>query len=337
MKKISLKYIADTLKISRTTVSLVLNGKGNEGRIKPETQKKILEFAKEHNYKPNQVARSLSRGKSDTLGLIVPRISDTFYARIAQQIERRANDSGYNVMYCSTEESPEKESEQIQAMLDRQVDGLIIASCQKNKKDIRQLKKNNFPFVLIDRHYPDIDTNFVIVDNKGGVYNAVEHLLEQKRQRVAFVTLTPELDAIVQRLNGYKAALSDNNVEVDKTLIKELRVEEYEDKMPVAIDELIKLNVDSIVFSTHYLTISGVRALKTRGIKIPEDIAIVSFDQTTAFDIIEPPMSAVVQPVDRIGEEAVNSLISIMQSENSDIKQVKLSTDFIPRDSSIMG
>jgi len=148
MKKVFLKDIAKDLNISKTAVSLVLNDKGDENKISKDTQKRILDYAKKHNYVPNQLARGLSRGKSETIGLIIPNISDTFYSMMAVHIERKAKDLGYIVIFSCTYEDHNKEAELIRSMLNRQVDGLIIASTQENQKEIEELKKMNFPFVL---------------------------------------------------------------------------------------------------------------------------------------------------------------------------------------------
>lgn len=174
MNNISLKDITATLKVSKTTVSFVLNGRGDEKRVSKETQKRIIDFATGHNNKANQLAGGLSLGKSEIIGLIVPNISDLFYAQIARRIEKKVELSGYNVVFSSTGESTERESKIIQLMFDRQVDGLIIASCQKNKADILTLKNNNYPFVNIDRHYPEIESNLVGLDNVKGITSAAE-------------------------------------------------------------------------------------------------------------------------------------------------------------------
>jgi len=128
LKKIFLKDIAEELNLSKTAVSLVLNNRGDENKISKETQKRILDFAKKNNYRPNQMARGLSLGKSETIGLIVPNISDIFYARIAHYIELKAKEFGYNVVFSSSNENATIEKELIYSMLNRQVDGLIIAS-----------------------------------------------------------------------------------------------------------------------------------------------------------------------------------------------------------------
>ncbi|MGB3152002.1 MAG: LacI family DNA-binding transcriptional regulator, partial [Maribacter sp.] len=264
MKKIFLKDIAKDLSVSKTAVSLVLNNKGDENKISQDTQQRIIAYAKEHDYVPNQLARGLSRGKSETIGLIIPNISDTFYSKIAGYVEREAKNLGYTVIFSSSYEDPKKEGELIRSMLNRQVDGLIIASTQQNKKEIKFLKNSNFPFVLIDRHYPGIDADHVVVDNFGGSKLATEHLLSLGRRRTGFVSLRTGLEAMRQRLLGYQNALDEFHIELTKEFVKELSFENYEQEMGKAIQELLKFpnSVDSIVFSTHYLTALGLRELK---------------------------------------------------------------------------
>ena len=334
MKKLYLKDIARNLGLSKTTVSLVLNNKGDENKISVTTQKKILDYTKAHNYKPNQLARGLSRGKTETIGLIIPNISDTFYAMIAGYIEKKAKQFGYTVVFSSSNEKPVDEEKLIQEMLNRQVDGLIIASTQQNHKDIEQLKKINFPFVLIDRHYPEIETNYVIVDNYGGVKKATMHLLGLGRRKIGFVTLKSELEALKQRLMGYKDALIDNKIKT--YFIKELNHDSFEEEMKLAISELIQLpnRVDAIVFSTHYLTALGLRELKKNNIDVPGDIAIVSFDELSAFDLVEPPITSIIQPVNKIGDLAVEILLNSIENRNNETNKKRiLETEIIIRKS----
>ena len=298
MKKVSLQYISESLNISKGTISLVLNGRGDEKRISKETQEKIINFAKAHNYKANQLARGLSRGKSDMLGLVIPNISDNFYARIARRIERIARLSGYNVIYSSTGESQEREKELIHSMLNRQVDGLIIASSQKNQEDIRSLKRMNFPFVLVDRHYPEIETCFVGVDNTESTARMVEHLVKLGRKRIGFISLKCCLEVIRERLQGYWQAMDKHNLQVQQHFIHEIDQDNMEVDMAQAIRTVVQYPtaIDAIVFSTHWLAAAGLRVLKELDIRIPMDVAITSFGQMSAFDLIEPPITSVIQP-----------------------------------------
>jgi len=326
MKKVFLKDIAKDLNISKTAVSLVLNDKGDENKISKGTQKRILDYAKKHNYVPNQLARGLSRGKSETIGLIIPNISDTFYSMMAVHIEKKAKDLGYIVIFSCTYEDHNKEAELIRSMLNRQVDGLIIASTQENQKEIEELKKMNFPFVLVDRNYPKNKTDYVIVDNFDGMKMATEHLLKLGRKKVGFITLKSNLEVIKQRQKGYEQALKDFNIKPSKKRVKELNRESFDQEMTIALHELLEGNntIDAIVFTTHFLTAVGIRELKKMNVDIPAEIAIVSFSELSAFDLVEPPITSIILPVADIGNKAVDILINKIEG-----KEVKMINDVL--------
>ncbi|MBT30069.1 MAG: LacI family transcriptional regulator [Thalassobius sp.] len=336
MKEIFLKDIAEKLKLSKTTVSLVLNNRGDENKISKATQKRILDFARDNNYKPNQLARGLSLGKSETIGLIVPNISDIFYARIAHYIELKAKEFGYTVVFSSSNENAETEKELIHSMINRQVDGLVIASTQCNQADILRLKKSKFPFVLVDRHYPEIMTNYVIVDNLGGVKNMTEHLLKNGKKNIALITIKSELDAMQQRRLGYETALRESGIDINTNLIKEVDRFNFEAEIKDAIRELTNDSnrVDAIVFTTHYLAASGLRELKSLGINVPNEIAIISFDELGAFDLVDPPITSTKQPVSDIGNLAVEILVNEIEKKNKEsINQQILQTQLLVRKS----
>ncbi len=336
MKKIVLKDIAKSLQVSKTTVSLVLNNKGDVHKISKDTQKRILDFARKHNYKANHLARGLSRGQSETIGLIIPNIADVFYSKIASCIEKKAKEYNYTVVFSSSNENTKTEKELILSMMNRQVDGLIIASTQQNETEIQQLKNAKFPFVLIDRHYPDIDTNYVIVDNHDGVKNVTQHLINLGKEKIGFISIEPKLDAIKQRLYGYQDALLVNDIPENKEYIKELNNNNYQQQMKGVIRELVGAPnyVDAIVFSTHYLTVSGLRELRLINCKVPDDVAIVSFDELSAFDLIDPAITAIIQPVNKIGNYAVEILLDEMEGSKTSKESRKiLKTELVVRKS----
>jgi LacI family transcriptional regulator len=326
MKGITLQDIANQLNISKATISFVLNGRGDEKRVSKETQEKIIQFARENNYKPNYLARGLSKGKSDTIGLVVPNIGDSYFARIARRIERKASRSGYNVVYSSTGESKERESELIRSMLSRGVDGLIIASSQKNQEDILNLKNSLFPFVLIDRNYPELETNYVGEDNEGGASQATIQLVKTGRKRIGFITLNTALDVLHQRLAGYELSMKQNGLPLKDLWIRELDYEYTESDMHTHIKSMVQASscVEGIVFATHFLAASGIRALKKLNLRVPEDVALVSFGQMNAFDITDPPITSIVQPVDELGDRAVEILLQHLDGETSDLRRVIL-------------
>ena len=220
-------------------------------------------------------------------------------------------------------------------MINRQVDGLIIASTQKNQKEILNLKKSNIPFVLIDRHYPEIKTNYVIVDNYQGMRNATEHLIKLGRKRIAFVTLKAKLTALTERHKGYKEALEMYNIPINNTSFVELSSEGYPNEMGDAIRFLIsKVGIDAIIFSTNILAVAGIRELNQLGVSIPEKVATLSFDEMGAFDIIAPPITAIRQPVKDIGLQSTKILLDTIKGKDSNIlKKQVLNTELVVRKS----
>lgn len=336
MKKVFLKDIAEALGLSKTSVSMVLNNKGDDNKISKDTQKRVWDYARKHHYQPNQMARGLSLGKSETIGLIVPNISDIFYATIAHYVERKAKGLGYNVVFSSSNEDPATEKQLIYSMLNRQVDGLIIASTQKNQADIEELNRTNFPFVLIDRYYPEIESNYVVVDNFRGTQNITEHLLQNGRRRIGFISIKSELDALHQRRMGYETALEEAGLEIRSNWRKALDRSNYQTQMKSAISEMLNGSeaVDAIVFATHFLASSGLRELKAMQVKLPEEVALISFDELGAFDLVDPPITANKQPVDEIGRLAVEILVKEINSRGAKmINQQVLPTDLLIRKS----
>lgn len=331
MEKVSLKYIAENLNVAKSTVSLVLNGRGDERRIRKETQERIIKFAKEHNYKADRLARSLSIGKTYTIGLIVPNIADTFFAQIARSIEKEAEKFGYNVLFSSTGESPKKESAIIQTMLDRKTDGLIIISSQPESKEIQQLKKKNYPFVLIDRKNPGIETNFVGLENLAGIASAVDLLVKNNRKRIGFISLKLELETIYERERGYLQSLKKHKLEIKDDFVQKVDFENG----PGGVEDAIKTltnesnRVDGIVFATQYLAAEGIRVLQRLNIKIPEQVAIVSYGYKNDFDLITPSISAVRLPIRAMGDEAVNILLDNLKGHASGYKSVMMKTELI--------
>jgi LacI family transcriptional regulator len=239
------------------------------------------------------------------------------------------------VVFSSTRESRERESELIQTMLSRGVDGLIIASSQKNQDDIGLLKKSKFPFVLIDRCYPDLETNFVGEDNKGGSSHATNQLLKTGRKRIGFITLKNDLEALHQRLAGYRYSMKQNGIPIEENWIGALNYEYAESDMLKQILNMVSapVNIEAIVFATHFLAASGMRAMKELNIRIPEDLALVSFGQMNAFDLVDPPVTSVVQPVDELGDKAVDILLENLSGEITNHRRVILDNRLLIRKS----
>ncbi|MCC7331647.1 MAG: LacI family DNA-binding transcriptional regulator [Flavobacteriales bacterium] len=330
MKKPTLADVAKSLGVSKTLVSLVLNNKGNEKGISAETQARVKDKVKELNYKANQFARGLRMGKSNTIGLIVADISNSFYAKICRSIEDNANKYGYNLIICSSDENSEKESQLIQMLIDRKVDGLIISTTQEKNEDIILLKKNSFPFVLIDRYLPKIDTNYVVVDNKEGSKNIVNHLIKLGNKRIGHLTISPShLSTIKDRTAGYKEALKENNIKIDSNLIREISYENLVVDVYRELKILLSppLSINSLFVANNNIAVACLECFKEMNIRVPQDIALVCFDDIDAFKICYPSITAVAQPIEEMGKKALTVLINqINNPENTSFSHIELPT-----------
>ena len=339
MKKTSLSDIAKQLGVSKTLVSFVLNGKGKEFRISEEICKKVLEVAKELNYQPNRLAQGLRTGKTNTIGLIIADIANPFFGILGREIEQEAARYGYRVIFCSSDENPEKSRQQIAMLQQSQVDGYIISPPKNSEDQIRTLAQGNVPFVLIDRYFPEIECNHIAVDNLVAAYGATNHLLARGRKRIANITLNLDLINMSQRTEGYKRALQDADIPVDENLIKVLPFSHDNKDVARAVKELVSKSaqnrIDAILFSTSKLGINGIACISALGLKIPDDIAIVSFDDPDAFKICNSPVTVVSQPLKEIGKTAVHVLLNEIRHPDSPakIQQVILKTELIIRKS----
>jgi len=339
MKKTSINDIAVQLGVSKTLVSLVMNGKAKEHRISDEVCKKVVNLARELNYKPNQIAKGLRTGKTNTIGLIIADIANPFFGKLGREIEKEAASHGYRVMFCSSDENAENSREQIEMLQQGQVDGFIIAPPAGSENQILALKRSKTPFVLIDRHFPDIETNYIVVDNVQASYEAVTHLVNKGYRKIACVTLNVHLNNMNQRVLGYKQALIDHNIQVDESLIKMMPFSHEKDDLVEVVKQLEpgdRNKVDAVFFATSKLGIMGIETIHSLGLIIPDDIAVVSFDDPDAYKISQPPISAIAQPLQEIGRESIKVLLELMSNNkaNTEVQKIVLKANFIPRKSS---
>jgi len=339
-KKLSLADIARSLGVSKTLVSLVINEKADDHGISAETQLKVRNKIKELNYQPNVLAQGFRTGKTKTIGLIVSDISNLFYSRIARKIEDYAWYRGYSVVICSTDEIIQKEEDQIRLLRNRKVDGLIISSSQEDAGYFNNLADLGLPHVLIDRTFDGMKSPNVSVDNFGGARMAARHLLTQGLTKLAIVTISPEhISTIRDRVNGFESALNETGIHIpDKWFIR----------APFnRIEETVKENIQRIYQSgdmpeaiftlNNNLTSTCLKHLRNLSIKVPEQIALIGFDDVVYFGFTQPSVTAISQPVDSICEKAFDLLLR--QIERSEIslheRTVTLPVDIIIRESSI--
>ncbi len=207
-KKVSISDIAEMLGVSKTLVSIVLKGQGDEIGISKATQEKVFKLAKELNYNPNQFVRNLNIEKSNTISLVLPDISNPFYSKLARYIEEYTYSENYNLIICNTSENEEKEKKIIEILLEKQVDGIIISLTSENSYNLKLIKDNNIPFILLDRTSTSLSCNYVVIDNYNAAREATQYLIQQGHKKIACFTISPAHVATqVERFLGYKEAM----------------------------------------------------------------------------------------------------------------------------------
>lgn len=330
--KVSLKDIAQALNLSKATISWILSGQGEAKGFSEATIKRVKEYADSVNYRPNQVARSLSLGTSNTLGLIIPFIGDTFYSQLAQAIETEVTRNGYSLIICSSEGDGDKEYKLIQMLKSKQVDGIMISPTKVSRKGIDYLIKDIVPFVLVNTYYPNIPTNYVIVNNCQGCYDLVYHIGKKGAKKIALLITDIHLYVMKQRVEGYRKALKDLNLYNDLSL--EVFVERQNYKVDI-IDKLDYLfseqpDVDGFFFSTHYLALEAIRYFIKHNIDYQNRFFLGCFHDTSALDVLAPRMSISKMPIQKMGVESVKILLENIQDKDADYKAVVLDNELLP-------
>ncbi len=337
MKKASIQDIADRLGVSKALVSFVLNGKGKENRISDQMIKKVFEVARELNYKPNQISKWFRTGKTQTIGLIIADISNPFFGKLGREIEQEAYKSGYRIIFSSSDENPEKSERQLEMLKKSMVDGIIIAPPPGSNVQIENLRQEKIPYVLIDRYFPEIESNYVIIDNFSASYNATKYLINKNYRHIAFFNVNDELVTMNERTNGYRKAIEDAGESYSEVVVK-LSFSHKKSEVYEAIKRLSSQGdtIDAILFSSSKIGLMGMEVIAELGLSVPDDIAVVSFDDPDFFKVCYSPVTAIAQPLEEMGKKAVQLLLEEIESDEkeSGTKKIALETKFIERKSS---
>jgi len=333
-KKLAIKDIAAALNVSETSVSVVLNGKARQNGISVKLEDKILSFVKQVGYRPNRLAQGLRTGKTMTIGMVVEDISDPFFSAIARAVEEQIYQHGYRIIYGSSENSPEIANDLIQTFKNYQVDGYIIAPTPGLEGIINQLIIEGNPVVQFDRSLPGLPGSVVTVDNFRGSEAGTLHLIENHFRNIAFITLSDRQNQMEDRVQGYRNAM---RVHALLPIVKEVVYKESAAKAALSIKNLLKArrDVDALFFSTNYLAMSGLEAMKELGLKAGRDLGVVVFDDNTNFSLFNPAITAVAQPVKEIGLQVTRILLEELKDDHMiDSQNILLKTKLVVRDSS---
>ncbi|MFN8117122.1 MAG: LacI family DNA-binding transcriptional regulator [Bacteroidia bacterium] len=337
IKKTLLEDIAKELNVSKTLVSMVINGKGDAYGISKKTQEKVLAKAGEMEYTPNVFARALRTGKSHLIALLVADISNPFYSNIAKHVEKELATKGYNLMICSTDENVEREEKLISLFAEQHmIDGLIIATTNTSGEYFKKERLRNFPIVFIDRYLPDIESNYVVANNYQGSYELTELLVKKGCKNILALNITPShISSLTERVKGYKDALKKHDIAFKDENLVEISFDNIQNDVRTQLTKRLKQGkIDAIYTLNNHIATACLNVFNEMGFDAKkEGVLFASFDDISLFDFVKPSVISVSQPVENIGIEAANLALHLIDSKTntSDVKKIVLPTSIISR------
>ena len=335
-KDVTIYDIAQKLALSSTTISRGLN---NHAAINKNTRKKIQETAKQLGYRHNNFASSLRKQKTNTIGVIIHELNSNFITSVLRGIEKVTAENGYDLLIAHSSESFEKEAANSLNLFHKRVDGLLasLAFDSEGLDHFSHFEEKGIPVIFFDRVEENIESTKVIIDNCKCGYQATQHLIEQGCKRIVLVTASLKRNVYAQRYKGYKDALYDNKIKLDEKLVI---VKDLSEQSSIeAAHEILKMKPlpDGAFITNDFSAAVCMQTLKENGVRIPQDIAIVGFNNDTICKLIEPQLSTIRYPGNDMGEIAARSLINHLKGI-SDIKQtntIVLRSELIIRKSSL--
>jgi LacI family transcriptional regulator len=326
----TIREVAQKSGVSSATVSHVING---SRYVSEEVQARVRAVMTEIGYQPNALARSLRRGESYTLGLILPDSGNPFFAEIARSIEAAAFDSGYNIILCNTEENRNRESLYVEVLRNKQVDGIIFVATGDQTDAIPQFLRSELPVVLVDRHLPAIQSDEVMLDNHQGGYLAAQHLISLGHRRIGCIAGPSTVTPSTQRVTGYKSALADHGLPVDEALI--MRGDFHPGSGWTVTRTLLNVpDPPTAIFACNdMMAIGALRAASECGRRVPADLAIVGFDNIELAAYTTPPLTTIGQPIQNMGRIAAKLIIERIKDRTLPPRCETLPAALVIRDS----
>jgi len=334
-KEVTIYDLAEKLSISVATVSRALK---DDPVVSKKTKKKVLDLAEKLGYRSNHFARNLRQQRTDAIGVIVPRLNSYFMSTVIAGIEEVANREGFNLIITQSSESFEKEIAGAKTMFNNRVDGLLVSLAYdtENLDHFDPFSKRNIPVIFFDRTEEHNQFTDVLIDNRKSAYEATSHLVQQGCKRIVHITASPKRNVYIDRLAGYRQALEDHKIpfKEDYIFISNLSAESGE-KAAEAILSMKPLP-DGIFVANDNCAANCLIALKKAGIRVPEDIAIVGFNNDPVAKVVEPNLSTVNYPGYQMGEMAARNLIDHLNGKLpiSSTETILLRSELIVRASS---
>jgi DNA-binding LacI/PurR family transcriptional regulator len=336
-KHVTIYDIAERLNLATSTISRALK---DHHTISEKTIKEVKKTAEEMGFVPNTLAAGLRGNNTKTIGVLIPTVTQPFLSSLISGIEVTAQKSDYTVIIMQSHDSYDEEVKMAKSLYSNRVSGLIcsLAMATKDTSHFQQFSNNKIPLVFVDRVPKDYNTFRVVIDNYSAGYKATNHLIEQGCVRIAHLTAGSELGNLYsERKRGYIEALKDHNLPIDEELIVNLKAVTYKDGVK-ACNKLFDLDPipDGLFAPGDILAVSAVQTAKKRGINVPEDFAVIGFNNDPISQIIDPNLSTITHPAEKMGKTAAEIIITSLNSLKKDeAKEITfLNTEVLVRESS---
>ena len=330
----TVRDVARRAGVSVSTVSHVLN---QTRFVSDELRERVMAAMRELQFEPNAAARMLSLKRSNTIGLIVSDIRNPFFASVARGVEDVAQECGYTVILCNSDETLAKETACLKALQSRQVDGVLLASAGAADEFVTRLVQAGYPIVLVDRDLPDLGLPAVLLDNEGAAYRAVRHLIDRGHQRIAMLSGRASISTTTERVAGYERALRESGLEPDPRLV--VSGESTSEGGAEATDRLLDLDPPpTAIFSgNNLMSIGALHAITRHGLTVPDDIALVGFDDFPYpwSDAFRPHLTTIAQPTYELGRCAAEMLVQLLRGSTDEAsRRAVLEGNLVIRESS---
>ena len=331
MSKLTLEEIAKLAGVSRSTVSRVVN---NHVSVRPIVRERVLQVIEETGYHPDPAARWLASQRSGILGLVVPRaiqflFTDPYYPRIMQGITQACNTHDYILSLFLFHTADDEEKIAMRVLRNRLVDGIIVSALPIDDPLTAQLQAHDIPFVMIGRPAETSTINFVDVDNLSGAHSAVSHLIRTGYQRIATITGPRNTMVGQDRYQGYLNALNERGCQIYESLTVEGDFTEQGGYL--AMQRLLRHQPDAVFVASDTMAQGALRALRQAGLAVPDDVAIIGYDDLPSSAITDPPLTTIRQPIRRLGAQAVEILLDILHNEPQSPRHIVTTTELVIR------
>ncbi len=327
----TIKEVAEHARVSVATVSRVVN---NSGYVSTSLRERVEESMRLLQYKPSALARSLRRQETRTIGVLVPQVNQPFFSTLIYALEKTLFSEDYRTLICSSEEDTFKESTYIDILLRQRVDGVIYIPSGQNADGLRRLLQAEVPVVLIDRDFPDLPISRVVCDNFGGAYLGTQHLLTLGHERIGLIGGPSYSHTMKARTEGAQQAMRDFGGKHDPSLLMIGTLPEFELGYQAALRLMKRANPPTAIFAlTDVVAVGVLHAAAQLGLRLPDDLSVMGFDDIPLAAYVIPELTTVSQPIYGMGQTAVEVMLRKLSNPDQPLEQIKLETRLVVRKS----